>query len=92
MGCAQTIDPTRNSEVDHSAHRFPLHRHLCLVVASPTVLNTAVGPPALERTVRCPKRAGSCEAARAMHKGDKFSNGSLEDDWYHECAKSPKIR
>jgi hypothetical protein len=92
MGCAQTIDSTHNSEINHAAHCFPLHRHLGLVVASPSVLNTAVGPPALERTVRCPKRAGSCEAARAMHKGDKFSNGSLEDDWYHECAKSPKIR
>ena len=92
MGCAQTIDPTRKSEVHTSANGFPLHRHLGLVVASPSVLNTAVGPPALECAVRCPERAGSCEAARAMHKGHKFSNGSLEHDWNHESANSPKIR
>jgi hypothetical protein len=92
MSCSQTIDPTRKSEVHTSANGFQLHRHLGLVVASPSALNTAVGPPALKRAVRCPERAGSCEAARAMHKGHKFSNGSLEHDWNHESANSPKIR
>jgi hypothetical protein len=91
MGCAQTIDPTRKSEVYTSANGFPLHRHLGLVVASPSVLHTPVGPPALERAVRWPKRTGSCEAACAMHKGDKFPNGSLEDDWCHGSGNSPKI-
>jgi hypothetical protein len=92
MGCAQTIDPAQKSEVNTSANGFPLHSHLGLVVSSAPTLHAPVGPPALERTVGRAERAGSCETARAMHKGHKFSNGSMEHDWNHESANSPKIR
>jgi hypothetical protein len=91
MGCAQTIDPAQKSEVHTSANGFPLDRHLGLVVASATALHAAVGPPALERTVGRAERAGACEAARAVHKGDKFPNGSLENDLCHRSGNSPKI-
>ena len=92
MGCAQTIDPAQKSEVNTSANGFPLHSHLGLVVSSPSVLNTAVGPPALERTVGRAECAGACETARAVHKSDKFPHGSLEDNRCHGCENSPKIQ
>jgi hypothetical protein len=91
MGCAQTIDPTRKSEVHTSANGFPLHCHLGLVVSSAPPLHTPVGPPTFKRTVGCAERAGACETARAVHKSDEFPNGSLKDNRCHGCENSPKI-
>jgi hypothetical protein len=91
MGCAQTIDPARKSEVNTSANGFPLHSHLGLVISSAPTLHAPVGPPALERTVGRAERAGARETARAVHKSDKFPHGSLEDNRCHGCENSPKI-
>jgi hypothetical protein len=91
MSCAKPINAACNGEVDHAAHRFPLHRNLGLVFASATTLHAPVGTPTLERTVGGAERAGASEATRAMHKGDKFPNGSLEDDRCHGSGNSPKM-
>ena len=83
MACTKPVNPASQREVHISASGFPLHRHFSLVVPGASTLHAPVGTPALKRTVRCAECAGAREAAPAVHKGDKFPHGSLEDDRCH---------